>query len=774
VASEQAKELRKQGIALIKAGDREQARKILQQAIRLDPTSEAGWSWLATVAKDQREKVFCLYKLLEINPNSEVGLASLQQLGMTREQLNEQMRQQIEAVKSGQAAPAPAVPVRSTVEVAAAPVVPPAQDASPFDAPAAKPAPEPERTGSLLQQRREPEKPRPQPRNLAQGPGIPVADPEYINYIHGEIDPIVREYMKPPMDADVRYTRKTSGRAGERDIWILRGWIAGAVAGIMALLCGIGTLVVISDPELRGIVFAPTWTVSPTPLPPTATFTSTPGNTPTASPTPRLTLTPSPTVNAQVNNGAVQTPTPTPIYPPVSGRALEGAIGLIDAGQLDAAIPTLVMEVTNVAAAFEPNPYYYQALALVEQGELDDAQDLIEEAGERLRERTTNPVTEAQINAARAYIDTLVAERELAGGRSEETDTLLQNAQDLAELAISRDPRMELAYIALARRHLLDEQYTEAISALDDGLEVPQLINSLRLTIEKARVYLAQGEYERADYQAYLALYTDPFNEAAFRVRTEIALSQNRPGLAVLRAQEWLFYYPGSAAGYRLLGDARRAEGNLDLALTAYDQALAGGDDPQTLIARAEVNQLLGRFEQARDDLTAAARGNNTPELRVLRLQAAVDAGNFAAALRDIEALLGEGVLPDDELNLLKGRLLVESAGEDSDEAYQDARDLLETLLDGGSLTADQSAQAEEYQARAQYALRQYPQALESINAALGGGASGGRYYWRGLILEASGQDAAALRDYEWVLALGQLYSYPFLPDAEARAADLR
>jgi tetratricopeptide (TPR) repeat protein len=769
VASEQAKELRKQGIALVKAGDREQARKLLQQAIRLDPTNEAGWSWLATVAKDQREKVFCLYKLLEINPNSEVGLTSLQQLGMSREQLNEAMRQQIAAAKSGQAAP-PAPALATPTPPAPAPMP---QESAPFDAPAPAAAAEPPRSTSLLKQR-ETEKPRPQPRNLAQGPGIPIADADYISYVQGEIDPIVREYINPPPETEVTYTRKTSGRAGERDIWILRGWVAGAVAGIAALLFGIGTLVVISDPELRGIVFAPTWTVSPTPMPPTATFTSTPGNTPTPSPTPRLTLTPSPTVNPQVNNGAAQTPTPTPIYPPVSGRAIEGAISLIDAGRFDEAIPTLVVEVTNVAAAFEPNPYYYQALALAARGDLNEARTLIERAADRQGERAANPQTEAQISAAQAYIDTLVAERNLATGRSEATDTLLQDAQDLAELAISRDPRIELAYIALARRHWLDEQYAEALTALDSGLEVTQLANSLRLMLEKARVYLAQGEYDRADYQAYLALYTDPFNETALALRTEIALLQDRPGLAVLRAQEYIFYYPGAAQAYKLLGDARRAEGNLDLALAAYDQALAGGDNPDILVARAQVNQELGRFEQARDDLNTAARESDAPELRALQLQAAVDAGNFAAALREVENLLGEGILPDDELNLLKARLLVESATEDTEDNYEQARDLLETLIEGGTLTPDELAQAEEYQAQAQYALRLYPQALESINAALGGGVSGGRYYLRGLILEASGQRAAALRDYEWVLALGQLYAYPFLPDAEARAADLR
>ena len=87
MSSEQAKELRRQGIAAAKAGQKDQARQLLQQSLRIDPGSEAAWLWLVSVSRDQRERLFCLNKLLEINPNNEMAHQSLQQLGLTREQL---------------------------------------------------------------------------------------------------------------------------------------------------------------------------------------------------------------------------------------------------------------------------------------------------------------------------------------------------------------------------------------------------------------------------------------------------------------------------------------------------------------------------------------------------------------------------------------------------------------------------------------------------------------------------------------------------------------
>ena len=40
-----------------------------------------------SLAKDQREKMFYLNRLLEINPNNEMGIQALNALGMTKDQL---------------------------------------------------------------------------------------------------------------------------------------------------------------------------------------------------------------------------------------------------------------------------------------------------------------------------------------------------------------------------------------------------------------------------------------------------------------------------------------------------------------------------------------------------------------------------------------------------------------------------------------------------------------------------------------------------------------
>ena len=123
MSSEQAKELRRQGIAAAKAGQKDQARQLLQQSLRLDPGSEAAWLWLVSVSRDQRERLFCLNKLLEINPNNEMALQSLQQLGLTREQL-------AQSQQTGGQTPSPAAPqpVSRAAQAAPPPMPAPASE----------------------------------------------------------------------------------------------------------------------------------------------------------------------------------------------------------------------------------------------------------------------------------------------------------------------------------------------------------------------------------------------------------------------------------------------------------------------------------------------------------------------------------------------------------------------------------------------------------------------------------------------------------------------
>src|ERR1041384_4322608 len=83
MANEQAKQLLQQGIAAARAGQKAQARKLLQEAVKRDPRSESAWLWLSSVAQDDQERAFCLKQLLSINPNNEHAIKGLRQLGIS-------------------------------------------------------------------------------------------------------------------------------------------------------------------------------------------------------------------------------------------------------------------------------------------------------------------------------------------------------------------------------------------------------------------------------------------------------------------------------------------------------------------------------------------------------------------------------------------------------------------------------------------------------------------------------------------------------------------
>jgi tetratricopeptide (TPR) repeat protein len=271
--------------------------------------------------------------------------------------------------------------------------------------------------------------------------------------------------------------------------------------------------------------------------------------------------------------------------------------------------------------------------------------------------------------------------------------------------------------------------------------------------------------------------------EPAHLLRIQAALAQNDPGLAVIYSQQYLFYYPGSVQGYILLGDARVREGNTDLALAAYDQALQGEDtNPfliDALIARADIYNEQRRYDLAREDLTRALQlsddnptltADDVLQIQAARMQAAYDARNFATAQEDADDLLGSGVLADAEIQLLQARILVDEASGDGD--YSDALDILTTI--GNALPGDLQPIADEYRARAHFNLGQNGDALNAIDRALADGETGSRHYLRGQILEEMDEPEEALREYEWVLTWGEVYPYSFLPDAQARVEALR
>lgn len=71
-----------QAIALAQAGQREEARRLLQQIVNFDPTTVAAWLWLATVAATQTERIYALQQVLNLDPNNEKARVALAQLGV--------------------------------------------------------------------------------------------------------------------------------------------------------------------------------------------------------------------------------------------------------------------------------------------------------------------------------------------------------------------------------------------------------------------------------------------------------------------------------------------------------------------------------------------------------------------------------------------------------------------------------------------------------------------------------------------------------------------
>ncbi|MCB0175796.1 MAG: hypothetical protein KDJ97_35155 [Anaerolineae bacterium] len=72
----------KQPIALIKSGDKEQARPILASILKADGQNEQAWLWLSACFDSDVQRRHCLENVLRINPNSELaqhGLALLAQ-----------------------------------------------------------------------------------------------------------------------------------------------------------------------------------------------------------------------------------------------------------------------------------------------------------------------------------------------------------------------------------------------------------------------------------------------------------------------------------------------------------------------------------------------------------------------------------------------------------------------------------------------------------------------------------------------------------------------
>lgn len=636
----------------------------------------------------------------------------------------------------------------------------------------------------------------PMPPPAPPGDSAPLPDAALLSEISQQADQLAQAYLQAQLGQNslgFEWKRKNRGRAGERDILVFRTQIAAAVTAGLIILAFIGVIAVLNVPSLRVAVLEPTETLTPTP---TLTPTNTPGVTPTFSPEPEESPTASPTLSLSVTPGRIDVPpVPTEVYVP--GGAPEDAqiveaVQLMNAGRLDEAQELLeeIREATfNVGDA---RANYYLALIALERDDAGQALEYLNE-GQEIWENGPNFNTRnfaPLLNAGFARVHLFQAEQLRAEGQNQQANNQFNEVRTRAETAVSLGADFVEGHLVLSDYYIAREDYQQALQVIDSALlnaDVEGIFTDIALRTQKIRIFLLQERYDEALQEANEAITIDPYSELAHQLRIETVLHMDDPGLAVIYSEQYLFFYPGSAIGYKLLGDARVLEGKTDLALQAYQQALqVDTDDPifaETLLARSELLIEQGRYSLALQDLDEFFNLRDDLEVRVLRMYAAYYSDDYETAAEDAEELLDADIIPDSEIYLIQTRIIVDQAEAGDTETYEEALAILNQGL--GNLSEDLRPIANEYLARIHFNLGNFEAALNAVDQSLQGGDTGSRHYLRGLILEAESDaiedDGAeqielyqqARLEYEWVLSWSRTYRYPFREDAQDRYEDL-
>lgn len=73
-------ELTEQGIAVLKAGNRDAARRLLSAAVKQNPDDAQAWLWLTGTVDNDRERMACLNHVLRIDPGNQVAIRAIAKL----------------------------------------------------------------------------------------------------------------------------------------------------------------------------------------------------------------------------------------------------------------------------------------------------------------------------------------------------------------------------------------------------------------------------------------------------------------------------------------------------------------------------------------------------------------------------------------------------------------------------------------------------------------------------------------------------------------------
>ncbi len=694
MADEQVQKLIQGAVNAVKNGDKPLARRAFLQALKLDPRHEGAWLGLATVAHDNREKLTALQKALQINPQSPRALEAIKRLGLTPEQLlgispaetpeSEPPSEPAFASNPEPSAPAvepkfevpedapppvakPLKALRQTTEVPAVTPVPEETPQTRFEKSAPMSALEPDSepvtfveevvakpaTVIIPLEEAFARAPRPPQGNG----GTPIPPQASLQQAAQQGVNALQEASKTDSPlSNITWIKKTSGRAGEREIRILQAQIIGGVLAFVLVFGGITAAFALNNPDVQRILFAPTWTLSPTP---TFTATPTPGFTPTPSATPELTLTPSPTfpVGVATKDAIYYVPYPTEIYVPVgvlSERNIDLANQAMNNGQMPRAFTLLESERTGTEATGNFLPYAFLVEWHLREGDIVSARTVLIEGETRWQERSNDSRYQPLIDIA--YAKVLLAEtREALSNRASITSvtTALDDASARLDNALAQDSGRPIeAYVLKADRYLLEGNTDEALRIVTEALlNNASTLSNTQLRLKRAQIYYDLAQYDDTISELNVLLQIEPYAKDALRLQVLSAIGKRDYGLGVIFAEQYMARYSGSVEAVKLRGDAWLAEGKLTLALEQYERALTGDEsDPayfEVLMSRAILWTELGADDRAQADLTEALRlSDGAPRVRFARMNAALKAGNLTIAQTDAEQLVGWNGVP--------------------------------------------------------------------------------------------------------------------------------
>ncbi len=801
MAEPTAQQLLKQAIQVTKKGDLETARKLVQASIRKDPTSTMAWLVYASIAETRKEKLLCLRKVLELDPKNAQAVKMIRDLGYAPEKVlqTSQMKQvpkdeptdatEEEAEREPDAAPPQQTDAGSLFSFQKDEEA--EQESTPdyltYTEETVKPPPplvdeddaDPLATAQPVDATPTTEPPRPEPR--------PASFQERLEQAIQEVNAIVAAYNAPAVPPQgVRWVKKEKNRAAENEIVVVRLAAATAFLTFIVLPLGVVGYVIYNTPFFQGLLqgesfVAQVRTLTPTPTPPT-TPTNTPGFTPTASPTatppPENANVPTASPTATVfgllrpGNPDINFVEPTEVFLPggLEDRAVRGGIELIEDNQADVAIATLQArrdQESTTFSAVDALAYYTEALALIDIGEAEEALELLVEADQIREDRTraedTTSLAVIQAGLALTYVELGIQEQQR--GATNAALGYWRQAETSANEAIQFEEEWAAPRLALIDSLILQARYTNALAALDEVLEISELVEDVRFLVRRGQIYFLQEDYDQAAYEAFVALYVDPISAEAHDLRTRIALAQGNAGDASIFAQTYLYYHPLVVEGWEMLGQVRELETNTSLALEAYTQAIVIGENttqPLALdayLARANIYESRGQYALAAADVAAAAAITEDGDLLRRAMYLTFEAGDYTAVREQAEALREAGEITGGEAGLLEARIILATRENLSTGDYSQVAN----LIDGGFGTLPPELQplANLLRAEAYYEQGNLEVALNHAESALAAEETARVRLVRGKIFEESGAYAEALLEYERVLTLAQLVVVP-------------